>query len=101
MDTAARPMQHPILFWSAIAVAASHALLIWLMHAFGGPCGDGLCGFWEAIFIWLLCALGSAALAVIGWVRGERPRWLVLLVPAALGAPLIVLMVWVMYTQGG
>lgn len=93
MNFASPPQPRPLLLWLAVASAAVHAPLIWLMHAYGGPCPDGLCGFWESILIWMLCAFFSLLLSVIGWLRGERPRWLILLAMAALLLPVAVLMV--------
>lgn len=53
------------------------------------PGGDGLGGFFPAALTYLLGALLSWGLAVAGWLRGERPRWLVPLAVAATGVPLL------------
>ena len=92
MNSASPPSPRPLLLWLAVAIAAAHAPLIWLMHATGGPCPDGLCGFWESILIWMMCAFFTLLLSVLGWLRGERPRWLILLAMAALFGPGLVLM---------
>ncbi|SFK80916.1 hypothetical protein [Lysobacter sp. cf310] len=100
MNSNEQPTPRPLLFWLAIAAALAHAPLAWLMRTYSGPCGDGLCGFWEAIFLWLMSGFGGVVLALIGWVRGERPRWLVALVPVALVVPVAVLFITATLTQG-
>lgn len=100
MNSHQPPVPRPILFWLVIAAALAHAPLVWLMRTYSVPCGDGLCGFWEAIFLWLMSAFGGAVLGLIGWVRGEQPRWLTALVPVALALPVALLFLTATMTQG-
>jgi len=53
--------------------------------------GDGLSGVFPAGLTYLLALLTSWGLAIAGWLRGERPRWLVPLAFVLGLAPLAVL----------
>lgn len=79
--------RRPLLISISIVVAAAIRPALWLLERFMGNCGDGLCGFWPALLIIAGCTLTALALAVAGCVRGERHRWLVLAMLAALVLP--------------
>lgn len=73
----------PACFAAAIVAALLVAPLLYLYDRTAPACGDGLCGFGAGILILGGCLLASVILIVAGWVRGERPRWLVALAPLA------------------
>jgi hypothetical protein len=90
MDTSPQkspPM--PFLFGAALLSAGSIVPSIWIYTSFlMGPCGDGLCGFWESILAWLSLSTMTLILIGVGALRGERAWWLAALAFVTLGAPL-------------
>jgi hypothetical protein len=79
MSTNERTARKPILFSIAIfAAALIMPLLIWL-DGTATSGGDGLQTFWSGAMIFGGCALLSVLCMVVGIIRGERPRWLILI----------------------
>jgi heme/copper-type cytochrome/quinol oxidase subunit 4 len=89
-DNNTKPSKAPAFFSLAIVAGLMMLPMLFLMdHLNGGSSGgDGLQGFWTAIFIIVGCLFTSIVCMVIGFVRGERRRWLVLLAIASWVVPL-------------
>lgn len=88
------PAPKTVWLWTAVMAAGAHLPLISLLMIWAqeGHCADGLCGFMESVFVWLLCGLVALAAAIVGLARGERPRWLALVALATMVLPMAVLM---------
>lgn len=70
----------PLFLWLSVTATASFLPLSWLLDRFSGPCADGMCGYASGILLAAGCALASLVFAVLGLLRKERPRWILLLI---------------------
>lgn len=80
----------PLWLWLSVAATAMFLPLWWLLDRFSGPCADGMCGFASGVLLATGCALATLVFAVVGLVRKERPRWILLLILPIL----VVLVLW-------
>ena len=79
MNATATSLRRPTLLWLSVASTVLIFPLLWLLDRFSGYCADGLCTFGYGLLIIAGCLLAAFVLAIIGWIRGERPRWIPLL----------------------
>lgn len=78
MPASANP--RPLWLWLSVAATAMFLPLWWLLDRFSGPCADGMCSFASGALLAAGCALATLVFAVVGLVRKERPRWILLLI---------------------
>ncbi len=79
MTATQKPPRRPLLLWLSVAATVLIFPLLWLLERMSGYCGDGLCTFTYGVLTIAGCLLPALVLAVSGWIRGERPRWIPLL----------------------
>jgi len=70
----------PLWLWLSVAATALFLPLWSLLDRFSGPCADGMCSYASGVLLAAGCALATLMFAVVGLVRKERPRWILLLI---------------------
>ncbi len=81
----------PKFFMASIAAAALIVPLLFLISSTATSGGDGLQTFWPSVLAFASCVLTSLICIIVGFVRGERPRWLAMIAVVLCVAPLVFL----------
>lgn len=76
--------KRPTFFIVSILAAAAIVPMLFLVDLLDRG-GDGLQTFWPSMLVFFGCVVSSLISMIVGFVRGERPRWLAIF-PALLWA---------------